>query len=359
MKTLHIGEFKFQLPEMLNEMKVPELVFLSKLISVEIPIQEIKIKILFFCLNAKRLSVDSYQLTGSEPLHYKIAIGKRKFVMNAENIMMATEAFDYLFTAPDKNGNCFFDNQLTVNPFPELKIGGTKLYSPAEALTDISYNRYIYLETYYSVIRQKPEAALAFLAWLFLERKKEFNPDELNLEKLQKVKPEVVILMCWFYIGSIRFIGDKFPRIFPADSTKTQSGNPFDGQMNLLDLWLKIFPDAKIVHIMRNGVDVAKVMGMLRQAIKNLKGWDVMEQVVLGNFSFSKLILWKDIVMHHEELLKSDMVRSLVDGKLHINENHEPHSATDFDNINSQSIVLPIATDVSQMEAVLCDEFIS
>lgn len=101
------------------------------------------------------------------------------------------------------------------------------------------------------------------------------------------------------------------------------------------------------------GVDVAKVMGMLRQAIKNLKGWDVMEQVVLGNFSFSKLILWKDIVVHHEELLKSDMVRSLVDGKLHINENHEPHSASDFDNIHSQSVVLPIATDVSQMEAVL------
>ncbi|MEX1188159.1 MAG: DUF3320 domain-containing protein [Bacteroidia bacterium] len=101
------------------------------------------------------------------------------------------------------------------------------------------------------------------------------------------------------------------------------------------------------------GVDVAKVMGMLRQAIKNLKGWDVMEQVVLGNFSFSKLILWKDIVVHHEELLKSDMVRSLVDGKLHINENHEPHSSNDFDNIHSQSVILPIATDVSQMEAVL------
>jgi superfamily I DNA and/or RNA helicase len=101
------------------------------------------------------------------------------------------------------------------------------------------------------------------------------------------------------------------------------------------------------------GVDVAKVMGLLRQAIKQLKGWDVMEQLVLGNFSFSKLILWKDIAVHQEEMLKSDMVRSLVDGKLVFNENHELHPATDFDNIHSQSIVLPIPTDVSQMEAVL------
>jgi hypothetical protein len=101
------------------------------------------------------------------------------------------------------------------------------------------------------------------------------------------------------------------------------------------------------------GVDVAKVMGLLRQAIKQLRGWDVMEQLVLGNFSFSKLILWKDIVVHQEEMLKSDMVRSLVDGKLVFNENLEPHPAIDFDNLHSQSIVLPISTDVSQMEAVL------
>lgn len=101
------------------------------------------------------------------------------------------------------------------------------------------------------------------------------------------------------------------------------------------------------------GVDVAKVMGILRRAIMQLKGWDVEEQLVLGNFSFSKLILWKDIVVHHDELLKSDMIRSLIDGKLAFNENHLSHFANDFDSIQSQSVVLPIPTDVSQMEAVL------
>ncbi|MEZ5045765.1 MAG: DUF4011 domain-containing protein [Chitinophagaceae bacterium] len=101
------------------------------------------------------------------------------------------------------------------------------------------------------------------------------------------------------------------------------------------------------------GVDVAKVMGILRRAVMQLKGWDVEEQLVLGNFSFSKLILWKDIVVHQEDLLKSDMVRSLVDGRLVLNENHEPHDASDFDSITSQSVVLPISTDVSQMEAVI------
>jgi hypothetical protein len=101
------------------------------------------------------------------------------------------------------------------------------------------------------------------------------------------------------------------------------------------------------------GVDVAKVMGVIRRAIMQLKGWDVEEQIVLGNFSFSKLILWKDIVDHQEDLLRSDMVRSLVDGKLVLSENHAPQATSDFDSISSQSVVLPISTDVSQMEAVI------
>jgi len=54
--------------------------------------------------------------------------------------MMVAGAFACLFSVSDKNGNCFFDNRLTVNPYPELKIGAKKFYSHAEALTDIPYN---------------------------------------------------------------------------------------------------------------------------------------------------------------------------------------------------------------------------
>ncbi len=101
------------------------------------------------------------------------------------------------------------------------------------------------------------------------------------------------------------------------------------------------------------GVDVAKVMGTVRRAVMQQKGWDVEEQLVLGNFSFSKLILWKDIVEHEAELLKSDMVRSLIDGKLNWQSVDESLVGKDLDAIPAQSIALPIATDASQMEAVL------
>lgn len=101
------------------------------------------------------------------------------------------------------------------------------------------------------------------------------------------------------------------------------------------------------------GVDVAKIMGIVRRAVMQLKGWDVKEQLVLGNFSFSKLILWKDIVMHQEDLQKNEIVRSLIEGRLTFHNDLESISDTDFDNVLSHTMALPIPTDVSQMEAVL------
>lgn len=100
------------------------------------------------------------------------------------------------------------------------------------------------------------------------------------------------------------------------------------------------------------GVDVAKVMGIFRRAIMQLKGWDVEEQLVLGNFSFSKLILWKDIVVHQEQLLQNSIVRSLVEGRLVLDNLGESAGQPDFDRMHPATMALPIPADVSQMDAV-------
>src|SRR5690606_16094139 len=50
------------------------------------------------------------------------------------------------------------------------------------------------------------------------------------------------------------------------------------------------------------GVDVPKVLAIFRNAVMSLEGWDVLEQTVLGIFSFNKLILWRDIAKHSEEI---------------------------------------------------------
>ena len=100
------------------------------------------------------------------------------------------------------------------------------------------------------------------------------------------------------------------------------------------------------------GVDVKKVLTLFRKEILNLKGWDVLEQTFLGTFSFNKLILWQDISKFSEEIQKSAIVKSLIDGKLHESLNTDTLNI-DLETLPANWLTLPIATDHSQLEAVL------
>jgi len=255
MRILHIENYNYPLPESLNEMTTDQLIFLSKLVDKVIPIQEVKVKMLFCCLGAK---VKRMKNAG----YYRIRIEKFVFAMTVEQVAEVSGAFDYLFTDPDKEGRCFFDCRLTVNPFPKVKLGYRIIFGPADALTDICYNRYIYLESYHSVMENKPEAVYAFLGCLFtdpLAKKRtgrnEFDPNNLRLELMQKIKPEVVVLMCWYYLGSIRFIADKFPRIFSGDG-EVSTGSAYDGQQKLIDFIAKGDPAKKRMNKEDNLYDI-------------------------------------------------------------------------------------------------------
>ncbi|MGE0932195.1 DUF3320 domain-containing protein [Peijinzhouia sedimentorum] len=99
------------------------------------------------------------------------------------------------------------------------------------------------------------------------------------------------------------------------------------------------------------GVDVQKVLAIFRKAILNLEGWDVLEQTVLGNFSFNKLILWQDISKFSEEIKKSSIVKSLIDGKLCESlDIITPNES--LEHLPSSQLTLPIATDNSQLDAI-------
>ncbi len=100
------------------------------------------------------------------------------------------------------------------------------------------------------------------------------------------------------------------------------------------------------------GVDVPKVLAIIRNAILNLEGWDILEQMVLGTFSFNKLILWQDISKYSEEIQKSSIVKSLIDGKLSETLEQIEMDAESLENMSAAELMLPISTDNSQLNAV-------
>lgn len=103
-----------------------------------------------------------------------------------------------------------------------------------------------------------------------------------------------------------------------------------------------------------SGVDVRLVFNILRQAVMNRPRWDVEEQALLGNFSFSKFILWNDIHYNSDKLARNKVVASLISGKLEwqAEENASADAITD-QQLHPQQIALPISTDSSQLQAVL------
>lgn len=100
-----------------------------------------------------------------------------------------------------------------------------------------------------------------------------------------------------------------------------------------------------------SGVDIKAVFNIVRQAIMNQPRWEVEEKLFLGNFSFSKFILWNDIHSHADKLKKNPIVEGLLEGQL-----KENLKIFDLDNLdlhyNPSDILLPIPADSSQLEAI-------
>ena len=102
-----------------------------------------------------------------------------------------------------------------------------------------------------------------------------------------------------------------------------------------------------------SGVDVPKIFAIVRNAIMNVKRWDIEEKAVIGNFSFNKFVMWNDIHSHAELLVKSPIVDSLVNGRLTAAPAPAAMTAEEMDRqYTPADMLLPVSCDSSQLEAV-------
>jgi very-short-patch-repair endonuclease len=61
------------------------------------------------------------------------------------------------------------------------------------------------------------------------------------------------------------------------------------------------------------GLDVAAIWKAVSHAVKDIKGWEVTEDVVLAMFSFAKYLMWKDLAERTDQLRENAVVRHLID----------------------------------------------
>jgi hypothetical protein len=103
-------------------------------------------------------------------------------------------------------------------------------------------------------------------------------------------------------------------------------------------------------------VEVAKIWKIVRQHVKGIKGFEVTEHVVLATLSFTKYLLWKDLVDRTEELKRNPVVRHLIDTPTHTYEGGfgdfvEP---TRIDaSVDPSDLFAPMYADSSQIAAIV------
>lgn len=104
-----------------------------------------------------------------------------------------------------------------------------------------------------------------------------------------------------------------------------------------------------------SGVDVEKILQTLRTKVQDLAGFEVRNDCYLGNFSFTKYVMWKDLESNSDKLQKSKVVNHLIN---HKGESfHDDTEAVRPEDLDSQflpqSLFTPMLCDSSQL-AVIC-----
>ncbi len=94
-----------------------------------------------------------------------------------------------------------------------------------------------------------------------------------------------------------------------------------------------------------HGIDIKKTFAIVRGALFTLKGWDVVESCVIGNFSFAQFAMWNDIHTAGELLDNSKVVRSLMKG-------HVDWDISTPENLEEEETYLPITVDATQLQAI-------
>ncbi|MDQ2734564.1 MAG: DNA helicase, partial [Pseudomonadota bacterium] len=104
-----------------------------------------------------------------------------------------------------------------------------------------------------------------------------------------------------------------------------------------------------------SGLDISTIWKSVSSAIKEVKGWEVSEEVVLAMFSFAKYLMWKDLTERTDQLRANPVVRHLIDTP---RDNYPSHVA--FPNprhldreLAPEKTFCPLPADSSQLSAVL------
>lgn len=97
-----------------------------------------------------------------------------------------------------------------------------------------------------------------------------------------------------------------------------------------------------------HGIDIRKVLTIMRKAVMEQPHWDVLEIASMGIFSFSQFVMWNDIRNRTDDLMHNKVVHSLMEGKLA----WDAQPLEMGERVSENNVLLPMPADASQLYAI-------
>lgn len=106
-----------------------------------------------------------------------------------------------------------------------------------------------------------------------------------------------------------------------------------------------------------SGIDVEGIWNTVRRAVRDMPGFEVTKEVLIGTFSFAKYLMWKDLIDRSVQLMQSSLVKFLVErgsGTESLPSGGEFSSAEELDSkLKVEDLFIPLPADSSQLAAVV------
>lgn len=108
-------------------------------------------------------------------------------------------------------------------------------------------------------------------------------------------------------------------------------------------------------------IDWQRVFNILNTSIAEVnekaqeeKQWHIVEECMIGIFSFTKFVMWHDIHSNPEALEKHPLLKSFIEGRLMLNEQNQEIEVRELDKSSQPAeYAIPVDVDSSQLEAVV------
>lgn len=244
MHTIQINDDTYLLPACWDDLTPGQLLKLARLTGTDTPVEQIKVHMLLHCLRArvmrhKKIFREQVRIkVGCESQTVRFCVRRRSYLLTPEEVNTLADLFSFLVSRDEKNKTAYYidPSGMGTNPFPTLRCRLRKFRGPDDQLLDITFEQFMYLQTYLDAMRADSSKIDYLLATLW-HRGKTFDINRIDSDAaLLRHLPEAKkIVIYWFILGSLSILAAWYPRVFSGGGKPGPSGCVFDAQLRLLD----------------------------------------------------------------------------------------------------------------------------